>query len=158
VELERFVISLFALRGGALNRGPADPVITPEMFAQTIVEDYGLAASYHATITKLIQDQLSDFKAHTSGSNGAEADDEREAPRKGALGEDDLKWWKNWRKGAADRAKAAKGQAPRKRRKIEPEEEPLELDGFEFDEGTAEDDMRVVIKVCNFISGEVRTC
>lgn len=41
-----------------------DPIITPELFAQTIVEDYNLAANYHGLITKAIQDQLSDFKAH----------------------------------------------------------------------------------------------
>jgi SWI/SNF-related matrix-associated actin-dependent regulator of chromatin subfamily B protein 1 len=124
----------------------ADPVITPEMFAQTVVEDYGLAPAFHATITKLIQDQLSDYKAHTSAT-AADADDERDAPRTGTLGDADVRWWRAWRRGAADRARVAKGQAPRKRRKVEPEDEPLELDRFEFDEGAAEDDMRIVIKV-----------
>ncbi|KAF8452521.1 hypothetical protein L210DRAFT_3617819 [Boletus edulis BED1] len=41
-----------------------DPVISPEMFAQTLVEDYALAPTYHSVITKSIQEQLSDFKAH----------------------------------------------------------------------------------------------
>lgn len=41
-----------------------DPVITPEMFAQTLVEDYSLLSSYHSVIVKSIQEQLSDFKAH----------------------------------------------------------------------------------------------
>lgn len=41
-----------------------DPVITPEMFAQTLVEDYALSPTYHSVITKSIQEQLSDFKAH----------------------------------------------------------------------------------------------
>lgn len=43
--------------------GP-DPVITPEIFAQTLVEDYALPPTYHSVITKSIQEQLSDFKAH----------------------------------------------------------------------------------------------
>ena len=43
-----------------------DPVITPEMFAQTLVEDYALAPAYHSVITKSIQEQLSDFKAHVA--------------------------------------------------------------------------------------------
>ncbi|KAF8556610.1 SNF5-domain-containing protein [Imleria badia] len=43
-----------------------DPVITPEMFAQTLVEDYALAPMYHSVITKSIQEQLSDFKAHVA--------------------------------------------------------------------------------------------
>lgn len=41
-----------------------DPVITPEMFAQTLVEDYSLSPTYHSVIVKTIQEQLSDFKAH----------------------------------------------------------------------------------------------
>ncbi|EPS92595.1 hypothetical protein FOMPIDRAFT_1137574 [Fomitopsis schrenkii] len=49
-----------------------DPVITPEIFAQSIVDDYALPSSYHSAITKAIQDQLSDFKAHstTFGEDG----------------------------------------------------------------------------------------
>ncbi|TEB19548.1 hypothetical protein FA13DRAFT_346419 [Coprinellus micaceus] len=42
-----------------------DPLITPDVFAQSVVEDYGLPAAYHGTIVKSIQEQLSDFKAHT---------------------------------------------------------------------------------------------
>lgn len=36
------------------------------MFAQTLVEDYALAPMYHSVITKSIQEQLSDFKAHVA--------------------------------------------------------------------------------------------
>ncbi|KAH7928851.1 SNF5-domain-containing protein [Leucogyrophana mollusca] len=43
-----------------------DPVITPELFAQSVVEDYALAPSYHSVITKSIQEQLSDYKAHAT--------------------------------------------------------------------------------------------
>ncbi|KAH7907812.1 SNF5-domain-containing protein [Hygrophoropsis aurantiaca] len=43
-----------------------DPIITPELFAQTVVEDYALAPSYHSVITKSIQEQLSDYKAHVA--------------------------------------------------------------------------------------------
>lgn len=49
-----------------LNLCSLDPVITPEMFAQTLVEDYALSPTYHSVITKLIQEQLSDFKAHVA--------------------------------------------------------------------------------------------
>ena len=44
----------------------SDPVITPEMFAQTLIEDYALPYAYHTVITKSIQEQLSDFKAHVA--------------------------------------------------------------------------------------------
>ncbi|TFK75652.1 hypothetical protein BDN72DRAFT_733337, partial [Pluteus cervinus] len=56
-----------------------DPVITPELFAQTLVEDYNLTNNYYGIITKSIQDQLSDYKTHhinydaeTSGGATAE--------------------------------------------------------------------------------------
>ncbi|KAJ3500886.1 hypothetical protein NMY22_g19112 [Coprinellus aureogranulatus] len=42
-----------------------DPLITPDVFAQSVVEDYGLPAAYHSVIVKSIQEQLSDFKAHS---------------------------------------------------------------------------------------------
>ena len=43
----------------------SDPIITPEIFAQSIVDDYSLSQNYHPIITKSIQDQLSDYKAHS---------------------------------------------------------------------------------------------
>jgi SWI/SNF-related matrix-associated actin-dependent regulator of chromatin subfamily B protein 1 len=143
-----------------------DPVITPEMFAQTIVDDYGLAQNFHSVITKAIQDQLSDFQAHSHLTSGDGTDEKAAFVRKGTFAEEDAKWWKQWRAGAPDRARAARGASPRKRRKVDIklerniedgvgaialDEEPLNLDGFEFDEGTAEDDMRIVIRVCYLI-------
>ncbi|KAG0698325.1 SNF5-domain-containing protein [Suillus ampliporus] len=47
-----------------------DPVITPEHFAQTLIEDYALPQSYHGVITRAIQEQLSDFKAHIASVDG----------------------------------------------------------------------------------------
>ncbi|KAH8103647.1 hypothetical protein DFH11DRAFT_1520957, partial [Phellopilus nigrolimitatus] len=35
-----------------------DPFITPEVFALSVIDDYGLSSSYHATITKSKQEQL----------------------------------------------------------------------------------------------------
>ena len=54
-----------------------DPIITPELFAQSVVDDYQLAPSYHAIITKSIQEQLSDYKAHsaTFGEDGVMIDE-----------------------------------------------------------------------------------
>ncbi|KAG1819278.1 uncharacterized protein BJ212DRAFT_1218784, partial [Suillus subaureus] len=47
-----------------------DPVITPEHFAQTLIEDYALPHSYQGVITRAIQEQLSDFKAHIASVDG----------------------------------------------------------------------------------------
>ncbi|KAF8270065.1 hypothetical protein EI94DRAFT_1436460, partial [Lactarius quietus] len=37
-----------------------------ELFAQSLVDDYALAPTYFSIIVKSIQDQLSDFQAHTT--------------------------------------------------------------------------------------------
>ncbi|KAH9474828.1 SWI/SNF chromatin-remodeling complex subunit SNF5 [Psilocybe cubensis] len=94
-----------------------DPIITPEVFAQSLVEDYSLAPSYHAIIVKSIQDQLTDFRAHSlvdddedhdgdDDGSDADADANHTAGEKsgsaglirGSLGADDAKWWDVWRR------------------------------------------------------------
>jgi len=80
-----------------------DPVVTPEMFAQSLVEDYNLAPSYHAVIVKSIQDQLTDFRAHSNMfEDGAEFDLEDENAEgtvfKGVIEKDDAAWWEAWRR------------------------------------------------------------
>ncbi|KAJ2914946.1 hypothetical protein MD484_g5439, partial [Candolleomyces efflorescens] len=50
----------------------SDPLVTPDAFAQSVVEDYTLPATYHSYIVKSIQDQLSDYKAHSWAFEGAE--------------------------------------------------------------------------------------
>lgn len=65
------------------------------MFAQSVVEDYSLPQSSVLTITKAIQEQLSDFKAHTLDS----VDNDGffgTAPTRSA--DDDI-WWERWRNG-----------------------------------------------------------
>lgn len=44
----------------------ADPIVTPEVFAQLIIDAYGLPSSYHMTIAKSIEEQLSDHKLHSA--------------------------------------------------------------------------------------------
>lgn len=79
------------------------------MFAQSVVDDYGLPQSSALTITKAIQEQLSDFKAHTiesveeDGFFGA-------APNRSA--DDDI-WWERWRSGL----RTESGAVRRKKRK-----------------------------------------
>ncbi|KAF8958931.1 hypothetical protein BDZ97DRAFT_1839880, partial [Flammula alnicola] len=81
-----------------------DAVVTPEAFAQSIVEDYNLAPSYHSVIVKSIQDQLSDFRAHSTNydGDGAELFDNDAANDgaviKGTLDEENAKWWDVWRR------------------------------------------------------------
>jgi SWI/SNF-related matrix-associated actin-dependent regulator of chromatin subfamily B protein 1 len=78
-----------------------DPVVTPELFAQTVVEDYNLAPSYHSIIVKSIQDQLTDFRMHSTNYDGDGTellDDEGQAVIKGTLDDEEAKWWEVWRR------------------------------------------------------------
>lgn len=86
-----------------------DPVITPEMFAQSVVDDYSLPQSCVSTITKAIQEQLSDFKAHTIES----VDDDGFFGTAPARSADDDIWWERWRNGL----RTESGTVRRKKRK-----------------------------------------
>lgn len=137
-----------------------DPVITPEIFAQSIVDDYNLAPSYHSVVTKAIQDQLSDYKAHsaTFGEDGFD-----DTVLKGQIDDQDARWWDAWKSHArSDAVRRQRGEArSRKRRKIvkdeleEPTEVPaastldayMSVDEFEEDESKAVEEMRILIKV-----------
>ncbi|KAF4612776.1 hypothetical protein D9613_011708 [Agrocybe pediades] len=74
-----------------------DPVVTPEAFAQSLVEDYNLAPSFHNIIVKSIQDQLSDFRNH-SGLYDDGSHNYNKAIIRGAIDNDDAKWWEAWRR------------------------------------------------------------
>lgn len=135
------------------TRTRADSVVTPEVFAQSVVDDYQLAPSYHAVITKSIQDQLSDFKAHTAAALGDE--EGNGAPREvavgaGALEGEEAKWWEGWRKRV--RVDERKGGG-RKRRKVlvdvdnDREMVPVGVDEIEVDEDASPEEMRILIKV-----------
>ncbi|KAF5384284.1 hypothetical protein D9615_003252 [Tricholomella constricta] len=110
-----------------------DPVVTPENFAQTVVEDYNLSASYHAVITKAIQDQLSDFKAHTGQNDGeggdppspvfstsVGADVEDPGPKRGRLDGEEETWWTGWRERVhkVERERSRSRRRGKKRRKV----------------------------------------
>ncbi|KAF9254434.1 SNF5-domain-containing protein [Marasmius fiardii PR-910] len=156
-----------------------DPVVSPESFAQSLVEDYGLTSSYHSQIVKQIQDQLSDYKAHSA--KYTEDGDPLPVPAhelemavcKGIIGEKESKWWEGWRK----RLRGKEKQKERKRRKLsgntgdvndgddESEsitmvngvmgDEPMRVDEMKVDETTMRDDLRILIKI-DIIVGSVK--
>lgn len=109
-----------------------DPIVTPEIFAQTIVEDYALPSNYHSVITKSIQEQLSDYQAHVLEFDGT--NEKNTIVGAGKLEEADERWWKDISEGRG-----------RKRRKVIKDEDrasasnPIKL---------SEDSMRVLVKVC----------
>lgn len=146
-----------------------DPVITPEIFAQSIVDDYGLAPAYLAILTKAIQDQLSDYKAHSAilldegEINGVPEDD----IIKGTLEGEDSDWWASWKMTVRSPTFAKLVQDDketahsRKRRKVVKDEvaeaqvlpspalkdQPMSLEEFEEDESLTLEEMRILIKV-----------
>ena len=143
-----------------------DPIITPEIFAQSVVDDYQLAPSYHAIITKSIQEQLSDYKAHsaTFGEDGVMID-ETEDILQGKFSEEETAWWEAWRKRVRSKAMYKLPNPPdprtRKRRKVVKDETveqpnalvppsgdvPMTVDDFEEDENLMHEEMRILVKV-----------
>ncbi|KAJ3937206.1 MAG: hypothetical protein NXY57DRAFT_736111 [Lentinula lateritia] len=153
-----------------------DPLATPEIFAQSVVEDYQLAPSYHSTIVKNIQEQLSDYKAHSAlydGEGGEYLGDDNDAAvvEKGVLNEEDATFWENWRKRLRTEygfVKAGHDLRGKRKRKVPgvkeeptedadfedaaapdsfPDEKPMAVEEFEFDEAKMTEDMRIVIKL-----------
>lgn len=140
-----------------------------------MVEDYNLAPSYHTVITKSIQDQLSDYKAHSANydGDGGELGPEDTLTR-GLLDEESTAWWELWRKRlesgfSRDRRRSlSKGRKRRKMAKEEDEvadilppfskegdkEKPMTLDELEADDQSMHEDMRILIKVCRMCSGQ----
>jgi SWI/SNF-related matrix-associated actin-dependent regulator of chromatin subfamily B protein 1 len=112
VEPQWYIYIFFSTSQFLCVCDPTDPVVTPENFAQTVVEDYNLSANYHAIIVKSINDQLSDFKAHSGLYDGDGA--ELSSPilgivgvglkpgentlKQGTLDEENEKWWAEWRR------------------------------------------------------------
>ena len=82
------------------------------MFAQSVVDDYSLPQSSTSTITKAIQEQLSDFKAHTIES----VEDDGFFGTTTARSADEDIWWERWRNGL----RTDSGTVRRKKRKHSP--------------------------------------
>ena len=130
-----------------------DPVITPEIFAQSLVDDYASAPSYLSIIVKSIQDQLSDFQAHTADLV-PETDDE--SLLRGLLDENDKSWWGKWRKELPAVVKRPKEAliTGRKRRKLDANVKverdpnaPAAVTDIEVDEKEQQEEMRILIRV-----------
>jgi len=105
-------------------------VVTPEIFAQSLVEDYNLSSNDHHVITKSIQEQLADFhgqaftpadNVHSTSDNLNEMHEETRGTLNGSLDESERRWWAKWRKKlkrearrAVEEADALKGSRRRK--------------------------------------------
>ncbi|TFK53091.1 SNF5-domain-containing protein [Heliocybe sulcata] len=123
-----------------------DPIVTPEIFAQSIVDDYNMPQSYHSTIVKSIQEQLSDSRVHST--DGEVHDSE---PQAGVLGEEEAAWWEGWRK------RLRVSRRGRFVRKGKGQEVFGELGSEELlvDEDMQREEMRIVIKL-DIIVGAIK--
>lgn len=107
--------------------------MTPDAFAQSVVDDYNLGPAYHAVISKSIQDQLQDYKAHSPDFEGENGEGEYIASgeavlQNGSLDRECAVWWDSWRKRVRTESKSARGASKRgrKRRKMVKEEDEEE--------------------------------
>ncbi|KAF7366705.1 hypothetical protein MSAN_00928600 [Mycena sanguinolenta] len=141
-----------------------DPIISPEHFAQTVVEDYNLPHTYHAVITKTIQEQLSDYRAHSASYEGDSWDlaVTEDTLRAGTLEGKSAAWWSAWRKRLRTE-RAGRGGKTHKRRKVVKEdddmdtadERPMTVEEFTFDPKALQDDMRILIRL-DIIVGSIK--
>ena len=132
------------------------------------MDDYALPSSYHSVITKAIQDQLSDFKAHsaTFGEDGVFVSSDTEDIQSGVIDDKEAEWWETWRKTIRSPTfhKRALGRADvrsRKRRKVVKEEAaaapavpavssaelPMSVDDFDDDDSFMQEELRILVKV-----------
>ncbi|TFY56219.1 hypothetical protein EVJ58_g7775 [Rhodofomes roseus] len=139
-----------------------DPVITPEIFAQSVVEDYNLPPSYHSVITKVIQDQLSDYKAHsaTFGEDGVFVSSDTEDIQSGAFDDEEAEWWESWRKttyAVAKRRKLVKEEVvdTPTLATVSSTEVPMSVDDFDEDEDSMQEELRILIKL-DVVVGSVK--
>jgi SWI/SNF-related matrix-associated actin-dependent regulator of chromatin subfamily B protein 1 len=114
-----------------------------------------LAPSYLAVIIKSIQDQLSDFQAHTTD---LAPETEVEPLIRGRLDENDKGWWDKWRKELPAIAKRPKEVlvTGKKRRKLDANVKverdpnaPATVADIEVDEKEQLEEMRILIRVCS---------
>ncbi|KAJ7209739.1 hypothetical protein GGX14DRAFT_631874, partial [Mycena pura] len=132
-------------------------VVSPDNFAQTVVEDYNLPSMYHAVIVKSIQDQLTDYRAHSAKYDGDGwellNDKDEDIMHAGKLDGESAAWWCQWRKRlrreySIARAERGKGRKRRKIVKDEPENEcPKSLEDFISNDKTMHEDMRILIRL-----------
>ncbi|PIL36994.1 hypothetical protein GSI_00686 [Ganoderma sinense ZZ0214-1] len=140
-----------------------NPIITPEIFVQSVVDDYSFAPSYYAVITKAIQEQLSDYKAHsaTFGKDGVMIDGSEDITN-GKFSDEDAMWWEAWRKRVHSEVLYRLPNQPdprnHKRRKVVKDETveqlngtagdvPMTVDDFEEDENLMHEEMRILVKL-----------
>jgi len=119
--------------------------------------------TYHAIIVRSIQDQLSDYKAHSSSFDADSGDSvpEKDVLLTGHLNEADAQWWESWK--ASVRARTTSTFLAKKRHRTVKQEDgnehfvesdpdrAMSIDEFVVNEDLMHEEMRILIKVCSSI-------
>jgi SWI/SNF-related matrix-associated actin-dependent regulator of chromatin subfamily B protein 1 len=110
-------------------------------------------------ITKTIQDQLSDYRAHSASYDGDSWDlaITENTLCAGKLEGESAAWWSAWRKRLRTEygfVRAGRGKGHKRRKVIQEDEDmamaderPMSVDEFTFDHKALHDDMRILIRV-----------
>ena len=79
-----------------------DPLVTPELFAQTTCDDLDLPSAFVTQFTAQVKQQLSEYSMHKlefPSPMDVDNDDSKKAVAiRGKLGPEDEMWWSRWRK------------------------------------------------------------
>ncbi|KAF8504199.1 hypothetical protein BU17DRAFT_30164, partial [Hysterangium stoloniferum] len=75
-----------------------DPLVTPEIFAQSLVDDFKLASHYANSIAKSIHEQLQEHDGHGQDPPSALVDLTTDQPERGTFDQGVEEWWSTWRK------------------------------------------------------------
>ncbi|CAK5281843.1 unnamed protein product, partial [Mycena citricolor] len=113
-------------------------------FAQTVIEDYSLPAAYHGVIVKSIEDQLSDYRAHSVAVDRFLPDSR---PGAGLLEGDSAEWWAGWRKRLRPESHAKARKRPRLVKKESEDDRAMSLDEFLVDSNAEHQDLRILIRL-----------
>jgi SWI/SNF-related matrix-associated actin-dependent regulator of chromatin subfamily B protein 1 len=127
----------------------ADPLVKPEVFIQTLVDDFKLPPPFRQKILNSMTDQIAE---HTSllevSTKHAVSDGQR---LKGSLEEEDQDWWEKFREASKETGKKKKGKGKAVKGEVREGEQAKTVRGFEVSGQGGHEDMRIVIKV-RFIS------
>ncbi|KAF9037383.1 SNF5-domain-containing protein [Hymenopellis radicata] len=112
-----------------------DPIVTPEVFAQSVIEDYKLSSSYLG------------HSVYYDGEGGDYIRDPHTITvQTGNLDRDSALWWKNWRKRVRKDFSCEDDQNP-KRRRLGDEDRPMDLHELKLNERDLHEDMRILIRL-----------
>jgi hypothetical protein len=123
----------------------ADPLVEPEVFIQTLLDDFKLPPPFRQKILNSMTEQIAEHTLLLEVSTKhAVSDGER---MKGSLEERDQDWWERFREASKADAKKNKGKGRAVKAEVAADEEAKTVETLEVSGQVGHEDMRIVIKV-----------